>query len=65
MEIEQVYSFQNELAMEQDAIKASKLLGYFGIAILENMERILGELEKGCKIKKTVGKHGESISLKV
>ena len=31
---------------------------------LENMERILGELEKEGRIKRTVGKHGELISLK-
>ena len=31
---------------------------------LENMERILGELEKEGRIERTVGKHGELISLK-
>jgi DNA-binding MarR family transcriptional regulator len=31
---------------------------------LENMERILGELEKEGRIKRTVDKHGELISLK-
>jgi len=31
---------------------------------LENMERILGELEKEGRIKRTDNKHGESISLK-
>jgi hypothetical protein len=30
---------------------------------LENMERILGELEKEGRIKRTAGKHGELISL--
>jgi DNA-binding MarR family transcriptional regulator len=30
---------------------------------LENMDRILGELEKEGRIKRTVGKHGELISL--
>jgi DNA-binding MarR family transcriptional regulator len=31
---------------------------------LENMERILGELEKEGRIERTVDKHGELISLK-
>ena len=31
---------------------------------LENMERILGELEKEGRIERTVGKNGELVSLK-